>query len=62
MGASFVDVDGIRTRYLHAGDGPPLLLIHGLGISADCWFYNVDVLARHFSVCALAIAATPRAP
>ena len=53
MRASFVDVDGIRTRYLHAGDGPPLLLIHGLGISADCWFYNIDALARHFSVFAL---------
>ena len=50
MRTSFVDVDGIRTRYLYAGDGPPLLLIHGLGISADCWFYNVDALAQHFSV------------
>ena len=50
MRASFIDVDGIRTRYLHAGEGPPLLLIHGLGISADCWFYNIDVLAEHFSV------------
>ena len=53
MRASFVDVGGIRTRYLHAGDGPPLLLIHGLGISADCWFDNVDVLAQNFSVFAL---------
>lgn len=53
MRASFVEVDGIRTRYLHAGDGPPLLLLHGLGISADCWFYNIDALAEHFSVFAL---------
>ena len=50
MRAAFVDVDGIRTRYLHEGDGPPLLLAHGLGISADCWARNIDVLARHFSV------------
>ena len=50
MRAAFVDVDGIRTRYLYEGDGPPLLLAHGLGISADCWARNIDVLAKHFSV------------
>ena len=50
MRAAFVDVDGIRTRYLYEGDGPPLLLAHGLGISADCWVRNIDVLAKHFTV------------
>ena len=50
MRAAFIDVDGIRTRYLYEGDGPPLLLAHGLGISADCWARNIDALAKNFSV------------
>ena len=50
MRAAFIDVDGIRTRYLYEGDGPPLLLAHGLGISADCWSRNIDALAKNFSV------------
>src|SRR6266498_3001216 len=27
----WTDVKGARTRYFVAGDGPPLLLVHGLG-------------------------------
>ncbi len=50
MRAAFVDVDGIRTRYLYEGSGPPLLLIHGLGISADTWCRNIDALAERFTV------------
>lgn len=31
----FVDAGGIRTRYLEAGEGPALILIHGGGAGAD---------------------------
>ncbi|WP_433271490.1 alpha/beta fold hydrolase [Actinosynnema sp. CS-041913] len=34
-------VDGTETRYLEAGDGPPVLLIHGEGSVAEEWY---DVL------------------
>ncbi|MEI9852003.1 MAG: alpha/beta hydrolase [Sphingomonas sp.] len=33
--SSFVDVAGVRTHYLEAGDGPALLLVHGGGAGAD---------------------------
>jgi pimeloyl-ACP methyl ester carboxylesterase len=50
--ASFIDVDGIRTRYLHGGEGESLLLIHGFGFSADVFVRVLDPLAQHFRVVA----------
>ena len=33
-----IDVDGLPTRYLTAGDdGPPLVLLHGVGDNALDW-------------------------
>lgn len=32
-------------RYREAGSGPPLVLVHGLGISADFWFQNAPAIA-----------------
>ena len=46
MRAKFVDVNGVRTRYLHEGSGEPLLLIHGSGGFADNFYRNIDVLAQ----------------
>jgi 2-hydroxy-6-oxonona-2,4-dienedioate hydrolase len=46
----FADINGVRTRYLYAGNGPPLLLLHGVGMSADCVLRNIDPLASRFSV------------
>ena len=54
MRASFVQVNGIRTRYYHAGNsGPNLVLVHGVGAAADTWVRNIDVLAEYVSVFAL---------
>ena len=52
MRATFIDVDGINTRYLHAGDGneQALLLIHGGGVAADTWLRNIDELGETFAV------------
>lgn len=33
----FIDVAGTRVRYLEAGSGSPLLLVHGLGHSSTSW-------------------------
>ena len=43
----FVEVDGLRTRYLEEGEGQPVLLLHGasLGSSADVWERNLAPLA-----------------
>lgn len=55
--ATYVDVKGIRTRYFEAGDGPPLVLVHGghfgLGGCAEDWELNFEDLARSFRVYAL---------
>jgi pimeloyl-ACP methyl ester carboxylesterase len=50
MRFKFTEVMGARTRYLHAGNGPALILVHGTGLTADSWFLNVPELAKHFSV------------
>ncbi len=52
MQAKFADLHGLRTRYLCEGEGFPLLLIYGVGLSADTWLRNIDVLARNFRVIA----------
>lgn len=41
---------GTQVHYLTGGQGPPLLLIHGIGESNNSWFANYDVLARHFRI------------
>ncbi len=48
-----VTLDGVRWRYLHAGSGPPLLLIHGFMAYSFSWRFNMEALSRHFSVYAL---------
>ncbi len=51
--SKFVDVGGIRTHYLVAGEGPPLLLLHGLGASVATWRDNIAALAGKFRVYAI---------
>ncbi len=40
-----VNVGGVRVRFREAGTGPCIVLVHGLGISADYWFRNGPALA-----------------
>jgi 4,5:9,10-diseco-3-hydroxy-5,9,17-trioxoandrosta-1(10),2-diene-4-oate hydrolase len=49
MVEKFVQVDGLKTRYLEEGSGPAVVLLHGasLGSSADVWERNLAPLARH---------------
>jgi len=47
-------LDGVRIHYLCGGQGPPLLLIHGLGSSAAVeFYYNLEDLAAHHQVMAV---------
>jgi 3-oxoadipate enol-lactonase len=39
-----------RLRWESAGDGPPLLLIMGLGLSGGAWWRSVPALAKRFRV------------
>jgi pimeloyl-ACP methyl ester carboxylesterase len=52
MRARFVDVDGVRVRVLYAGEGPALLLVHGVGLCSDTFIRNIDELAKRYAVIA----------
>ncbi len=43
----------MRVSYLEAGKGAPLVLIHGVGMNAESWFPQIEVLSRHFRVIAV---------
>ncbi|MET7780177.1 MULTISPECIES: alpha/beta fold hydrolase [Streptomyces] len=47
----FLDVQGVRTRYLRAGDParPALVLLHGSGGHAEAYVRNIEAHAQHFS-------------
>jgi pimeloyl-ACP methyl ester carboxylesterase len=45
-----VEVQGLPTRYLAAGEGPPLVLLHALAESALDWRWVLPALARTHSV------------
>jgi pimeloyl-ACP methyl ester carboxylesterase len=36
-GSTFLDVDGVKVRYLDEGKGPAVLFLHGYGASLDSW-------------------------
>lgn len=51
----YVEVDGMRTHYLDAGEGPTVVLLHSgeFGGGAETsWEYLIPALARHFRVIA----------
>ena len=50
MKVKFREIDGAMTRYYDAGEGPPVLLLHGVGMPAEVWIGNIPVLARAVSV------------
>ena len=41
-----IRVDGINVRYAIAGDGPAVILVHGLATSMITWCRNIDAVAR----------------
>jgi len=48
-----VQVRGVSLHYVEQGDGPPVVLVHGLGASTFSFRRNIPELARHFHVIAL---------
>jgi 2-hydroxy-6-oxo-6-(2'-aminophenyl)hexa-2,4-dienoate hydrolase len=52
----WADAGGIRTHYMEAGRGEPIVLIHGGGAGADAhgnWRTVMPILAEHYHVVAL---------
>jgi pimeloyl-ACP methyl ester carboxylesterase len=46
-------VDGVRLRYVRAGSGPPVVLLHGFASSIVTWRDTIPALARRHDVVAL---------
>ncbi len=46
----FVDVRGYRIHYAEAGDGPPLVLLHGWPQHWWSWRHVIPSLAEHYRV------------
>jgi pimeloyl-ACP methyl ester carboxylesterase len=47
----YIQAGNLKTRYWALGDkGSPVILIHGLGASAEIWMYNIEALARQHRV------------
>ncbi len=54
--SSFVRANGIKTHFIHAGRGDPVVLVHGGGPGASGehnWSKNIGALAEHFQVFAI---------
>jgi 2-hydroxy-6-oxonona-2,4-dienedioate hydrolase len=48
----YVDAGGVCTRVIEAGDGPPLVLLHGTGGHAEAYLRNIERLSSRFRVIA----------
>ncbi|HEY8791994.1 MAG TPA: alpha/beta fold hydrolase [Gaiellaceae bacterium] len=48
----FAEIKGVRMRYFVGGEGPPLILVHGLGGAAANWTELVPLLAKRHRVLA----------
>ena len=49
----YTEIEGHRICYVDEGEGPPLLLIHGLGGSILNWQATIDYFKNHYRVVAL---------
>ena len=54
-----VEVDGLPIRYLSAGEGPPLVLLHGAGDNALDWQWVMPTLAATYRVYAPDLPGSP---
>jgi pimeloyl-ACP methyl ester carboxylesterase len=45
-------IHGYRRAFRRVGTGPPLLLLHGIGVSSVTWLPVIPALAEHFTVIA----------
>lgn len=48
----YATVGGVRTHYVECGQGPTIVLLHGLSASLWNWWRNLPALAEHFHVVA----------
>ncbi len=51
-GIDQIEVQGLRIAYRRAGEGPPLVLVHGLSLDSREWRRQLDELSDEFTVVA----------
>ncbi len=49
----YIEIDGVKLRYIATGDGPPLVLLHTLRTQLDMFQKIIPALAQHFRIYAL---------
>lgn len=49
----FTQVNGVKHHYRSLGEGPPVVLLHGLGGTLDIWHGVAELLALHHHVVAV---------
>ena len=49
----FIELNGVRHHYVSKGEGPPVVLVHGLGGTLHVWHGVIEDLALHHHVVAL---------
>lgn len=49
----YIEVDGFNLHYIQSGQGPHILLVHGIGASLYCWRYLTQYLSHNFTVTAV---------
>lgn len=45
-------VNGLRTFAYREGSGPPLVMLHGMAATSDCWAYAFDDLKARYTIIA----------
>jgi pimeloyl-ACP methyl ester carboxylesterase len=51
-------INGVHWRYLHAGSGPALLVVHGFMGYSFSWRFVIEGLSQHYSVYAVDLPGT----
>ncbi len=51
-GIRYRTIHGYRRAFVLAGEGPPILLVHGIGDSSESWRALIPELAEHYTVIA----------
>jgi pimeloyl-ACP methyl ester carboxylesterase len=54
--------EAVNLAFLVSGEGPPVVLLHGLGASSGVWHVQEPELARHHRVYALDLPGSGRSP
>lgn len=46
----YVELDAVKIRYWSAGEGEPIILLHGGASCIEIWSFNIQELAKHYRV------------